>query len=127
MALIDCELFNYQTGNCTQVDIGKDFDKDLSITDSTGSPIDLTTDTYQMIIKDSLGGSALFTLDEVGDNLTTGLYIASPTSGIINIIITDTDTAITAGVYPYEMTKTDSDSKIFVFMQGTIEFYERGF
>jgi hypothetical protein len=70
----------------------------------------------------------LLTLDQVGDNLTTGLYIPSPTTGVIAIQITNADvTGISAGAFPYLMTKTDSDSKIFTFAQGTIQFYDGGF
>ena len=128
MALINCNLFNFQTGTCTQVDKDFDFLVSFAISDSGGNPIDLTNDTFQMIIKDSLGGSVLLTLNEVGDNVTTGIYIPSPTSGVLAIQITDTDVTATAtGVYPYEMTRTDTDSKIFPFAQGTIEFSDRGF
>ena len=127
MAQIKCELFNFSTGNCTHVDITKDFSKTLTITDSAGAAIDLTPDTFQMTIKDALDGNILFTLVEVVTNLLTGLYIPAPTSGVIDIQITDTDTAITPGVYPYELQKTDTDGKIFVFMQGTMQFYDRGF
>lgn len=128
MSLINCNLFNFQTGTCTQVDKDFDFEKVLTYTDVNGDAINVTGFVFVMTIKAALGGATLLTLPIVGDNLTTGFYIPSPISGIINMQITDTDTAlIAAGVYPYEMTVVDTDSKEEIFMQGTIEFVDRGF
>ena len=128
MALIDCSLFNFQTGKCTQADKDFDFLVSFSLTDSARNPIDITGDTFQLLIKDVLGGSTLLTLEEVVDNVTTGLFIPSPTTGVIAIQITKIDvTGVPAGIYPYEMTRTDSDGKIFIFAQGTFEFFNRGF
>ena len=125
---IGCSAFNFQTGTCTQVDIGFDFAKVLTYTDADGTAIPLTDLVFQMLIKDELGGTVLLTLDEVGTNLLTGLYIPSPLSGVINIQITDTDTStVPKGVYPYEITVTDADGKKDIFMQGSIQFFDRGF
>ena len=123
-----CNELDFQSNTSTQVDKDFDFSASQAYTASAGDAIDVTNDTFVLIIKDALDGSALLTLNEVGDNLTTGLYIPSPTSGIINIQITDTDVGtIAAGSYPYEMNRTDSDSKLFIFMQGTVQFSDRGF
>lgn len=123
-----CSEFNFQANTCTQVTKDFDFSAQLSFTDSAGTAIDLTNDTFVLIIKDALSGATLLTLNEVGSNLLTGLYIPSPTSGVMNIQITDTDViSIAVGVYPYEMTRTDSDSKVFISMQGTMQFFDRGF
>jgi hypothetical protein len=123
-----CSEFNFQTGTCSQVTKDFDFEKVLTYTDSSGVVIPITTDTFVMVIKDALDGSILLTLPEVGDNVTTGLYIPTPTSGVINIQITDTDvTALAVGIYPYEMTITDTDGKVDIFAQGTIQVIDRGF
>lgn len=123
-----CSEFDFQTSTCTQVDKGFDFSKVLTYKDSLGAVIDLTNLTFLMTIKDGLGGSTLLVLSEVGDDVTTGLYIPSPISGIINIQITDDDTgSIAEGVYPYEITLTDSNGRVEIFMQGTIQFDDRGF
>jgi len=128
MSDIGCSLFNFQTGRCTQADKDFDFLVSFSVTDSSDNPIDLTGDTFQLIIKASLGGATLLTLNEVASNLLTGLFIPSPTSGIIAIQITKADvTLISVGEFPYEMTRTDSDGKIFVFAQGVFQFFDRGF
>jgi len=128
MSLIDCNLFNFQTGSCTQVDKDFDFEKVLTYTDSDNAAVNITGFVFVMTIKAALGGATLLTLPIVGDNTTTGFYIPSPTTGVLNMLITDTDTALTAaGVYPYEMTVVDTDSKEEIFMQGTIEFIDRGF
>lgn len=125
---MQCSEFNYQTGTCTQVDKDFDFSKVLTYTDINNDAINITGLVFVMTIKASLGGATLLTLPIVGDNLTTGFYIPSPISGVLNMLITDTDTgSIAAGVYPYEMTSTDTDSKVDIFMQGTIEFIDRGF
>jgi hypothetical protein len=80
-----------------------------------------------MTIKDALGGSTLLTLPIVGDALTTGLYIPDPTNGQIFVQMTAADTTtVGAGVFPYEMTKTLS-TKLTIYMQGTIEFINRGY
>lgn len=124
----NCSLFNFETITCTQADIGFDFTKILTFTDASGAVIDITGETFVMTIKDVLSGSTLLTLSIVGDNLTTGFFIPSPTTGIINMQITDTDTGlIAAGFYPYETIRTDVDSKKTVFMQGNIQFFSRGF
>lgn len=126
--MAQCSRFDFQTGTCTQVDIGFDFSKVLTYTDVNGDAINVTGFVFSMTIKDELSGATLLTLPIVGDNLTTGLYIPSPISGIINMQITDTDAGlIAAGVYPYEMTVTDNNSKVDIFMQGSINFINRGF
>ena len=64
----------------------------------------------------------------VGDNLTRGLYTPVRTNGILNLQITDTDAGIVGGgVFPYELTVTDPDGLISPFMQGTIQFLDRGY
>jgi len=123
-----CNSFNFQSGTCTQVEKDFDFEKVLTYTDDNNDAVNITGLVFVMTIKDALAGTTLLTLPIVGDNLTTGFYIPSPTSGVLNMQITDTDVALIAeGVYPYEMTVVDGDSKVEIFMQGTIQFSERGF
>ena len=123
-----CSEFNFQTGTCTQVDKDFDFMKIMTVKDSAGVIVDLTGLVFEFIIKDALGGSAILTLNHVLDNISTGLYIPNPASGVINIqIIKATAASIAAAVYPYEMTKTDTDSLETIFAQGTIQFSDRGF
>ena len=123
-----CNQFDFQTGTCTNVEKDFDFSKVLTYTDNDNLAVNITGFVFVMTIKAALAGATLLTLPIVGDNLTTGFYIPSPASGVLNMQITDTDVAlIAAGVYPYEMTVTDADSKEEVFMQGTIQFAERGF
>ena len=128
MANNNCSQFNFEDITCTQADIGFDFNKILTFKDASGAAIDITGQTLVMIIKDELEGATLLTLSIVGDKLTTGFFIPSPTTGIINMQITDTDTnSIAVGLYPYETIRTDTDSKKTIFMQGNIQFSERGF
>ncbi len=123
-----CNQFDFQTGTCTAVNKDFDFEKVLTYTDANNDAVNITGFVFVMTIKAALGGATLLTLPIVGDNLTTGFFIPSPTTGVLNMQITDTDVAlIAAGVYPYEMTVVDGDSKEEIFMQGTIQFTERGF
>lgn len=125
---MDCDNFDFLTGTCTQVKIGFDFEKVFTYTDSLGVGVNISGFDFNMIIKDALGGATLLTLPTVNDNVTTGFYFPSPNTGVINMQITDTDTALIAsGTYPYEMTITDTDSKVEIFMQGEIQFVDRGF
>jgi hypothetical protein len=125
---MSCSEFNFQTGTCTEVEKDFNFAKVMTVRDLDNVIVDLTGLTFQLVVKDTLAGSVLFTLDHVGDNLTTGLYIPNPSSGVINIQIIKADvTGQAAGVYPYEMTKTDTDGLLTIFSQGTLQFSNRGF
>lgn len=123
-----CNNFDYteSTQPCTNVNVGFDFSKTLTY-ENLGIPINITGFSFAMTIKDSIGGATLLSLPIVLNNTTTGLYIPDPTNGQIFVQITDADTTtIGAGVFPYEMIKTDPSSKISIFMQGTIQFIDRG-
>ena len=125
---MSCSQFDFQTGTCTQVEKDFNFAKVMTVRDSDRIIVDITGLTFQLVVKDTLAGSVLFTLDHVADNLTTGLYIPNPSSGVINIQIIKADvTGQAAGVYPYEMTKTDTDGLLTIFSQGTLQFSNRGF
>ena len=121
-----CSEFNFKEADCTHVEVGHHFDRELSVSSSSGVT-DLTNLTFVMVIKDSIGGTTLLTLNEVNDAVTTGLYI-TPTIGIINMIITDTDsTTMGSGNFPYEMVHTDLLGHSEIFMQGNIQFFTRDF
>lgn len=123
-----CNQANLEfANNCTQVDVGFDWRKTLTY-DTGGVVNDITGFVFVMTIKDEIGGSILLTLPIVGDAVTTGIYIPDPTNGILMLLITDTDSIATGGgVYPYEMTSTDTAGLISPFMQGTIQFLDRGY
>ena len=124
-----CNNFDYtiSTQPCTNVDVGFDFSKSLTYEDD-GTAINLNGYIFVMTIKASIGGSTLLTLPIVGNNTTTGLYIPTPTNGEIFVQILAADTITTgAGVFPYEMTLTHPSGLISIFMQGTIEFIDRGY
>ena len=123
-----CSTFDFKiTNRCTQIDIGFDFSKILTFTDSDGIAIDLTGYTLAGDIKVNLGGASIISLPEVGDDQTTGLYIPDRTTGVIFFQIKAEETAQTPFDYPYEITITDPDTDITIFMQGIIQFNERGF
>jgi hypothetical protein len=125
---MSCSEFDFHSRTCSELKKGYDFTKSLTYKNSDKTAIDLTSLTFAMTIKDSLGGSILLSLAEVGDAITTGIYIPSPTTGVLNILITDTSSSsIVAGNYPYEITYTQANGLIFPFMIGKIQVTDRGF
>jgi len=127
MANNNCSQFNFESVNCTKVNIGFDYSKVLTFKDNSGKVINLTGFVLDGNIKDTLGGSIILALPEVGDDQTTGLYIPDRTLGVINLQIKKADTAISAASYPYEIVITNPSTDDKVFMQGTIQFFDRGF
>jgi len=124
-----CNTFNLSmdTDPCSNVKVGF-YWSFTAFYNNGGIGVDISDDTFEMTIKDALGGSLLLTMPEVLDNETTGLYIPTPTDGKIYIQITEADTVIIgAGTFPYEMTRTDVDGLKTIFMQGTIQFTNRGY
>lgn len=124
-----CSQFDYteSTQPCTNADVGFDFSKSLTY-ENLDIPIDITGFVFSMTIKDSVGGATLLSLPIVLNASTTGLYIPDPTNGEIFVQITKADTiTVGNGVFPYEMTETNPSSKISIFMQGTIQFIDRGY
>ena len=122
-----CSQFNFQESNCTQVDIGFDYFRTLTVTDDGGA-VDLTDSIFIMVIKDALGGNVILTLNIVGDADTTGFYIADPETGLIDMQILEAEnTPIPPGWYVYEMTVEDPFGHTGIFMQGSIQFSSRGF
>ena len=120
-----CSEFDFQTGTCSNVIIGKDYINILTFTDEAGA-INLTGFDLTGQIKDTLSGSVLLSLSIVANDQTTGFYIPDPTNGIINFIIKK-ETVIASGVYPYEFVLINPSTDENIFMQGTIQFYTRGF
>lgn len=124
-----CNTFNFEESSdpCSNVNVGFDF-AFTAFYNNGGIGVDISDDSFEMTIKDTIGGTILLTLPEVLNNITTGLYIPTPTGGKIFIQIIEADTVtMGAGVFPYEMTKTDSDNLTTIFMEGTIEFIDRGY
>ena len=124
----NCNELNFRSGNkCTQVDIGFDYSKTITYTDNAGAAIDLTGFVLDCDIKDVLGGSVIIAMPEVANDQTTCLYIADRTTGVILFQIKKADTAITPASYPYEITITNPSTDESIFLQGIIEFANRGF
>lgn len=122
-----CNAFNFECATCTHVTVGVDYVYTLTFIDEDG-PIDLTGSTLSGEIKDQLGGTLLLNLPQVFNDSTTGFYIPDATTGEINFQITQADTiTVGEGIFPYEIILTNSGGKDFVFMEGTIQFIDRGF
>lgn len=122
-----CSQFNFQESSCTNVDVGFDFSKTLTFTDSDGVPVDITGYILAGEIKTSTGGTTVLNLPEVPNDQTTGLYIPDRTVGIIYFQIKLVDTGSVDIIYPYEITITAPSSDFEIFMQGTIQFLDRNF
>ena len=122
---MSCNKFDFNERTCSSVDIGMDFIKTLTYTDSSDNAIDLTSHTFSMRIRQTKDGSDLLTLGIVGDTTSTGFYIADPLTGIIRLKITDVDTAtFNSGNYRYDIIMTDPNGDKTIFMEGSILFTE---
>jgi len=121
-----CNNFNFNSSTCTQVNTGFWYSRVMKYTDDSSNAIDLTGFSLSMTIKDALGGSTLLTLSSGVDDSTTGFHIPDPTAGTIYMQITSIDSDMTGGNYPYEIVITDSSGKDQIFMQGYINFVDRG-
>ena len=124
-----CNSFDYtvSTQPCTNVNVGFNFSKSVTYSNE-GTAINITGFVFAMTVKDTIGGPTLLTLPIVGDALTTGLYIPTPETGEIFVQITGIDTTATgAGVFPYEMIITNPSGLESIFMQGTMQFIDRGY
>jgi hypothetical protein len=121
-----CNTFNFSKSTCTHVDVGYDFKKQLTYQDSDNVAIDLTNITLQMIIRDGVDEANLLVLNEVLTDTEDGIYITDAANGIFQLLIEDgTSVTIGAGIYLYELSKTESSGLKTILMEGTIEFVER--
>jgi hypothetical protein len=94
----------------------------------TGAVVPLTGQTFEMTIKDTNGGTVLLTMPIVTDKITTGIYIPSPTDGIMFLQIMRADSVtVGEGYFPFEIIRTDSDGLLSVYITGEIQFYTRDF
>ena len=85
----------------------------ISLFDPTsGQPFDLTTYSFELSI-DNSGSNVL--LAESG----TGLTITAPTSGVINVVLSDIQMGFPAGNYTYRLTATSATAKK-TWIQGLI-------
>lgn len=124
-----CNNFDYTTATqpCTNVNVGFNFTKTI-IYENDGTPIDITSFSFSMNIKDAIGGTTLLSLPIVANISTTGLYIPTPSNGEILIQIMSADTiTIGGGLFPYEMTITNPSGLESIFMQGAMQFIDRGY
>ena len=120
-------IFDFQTGTNTEIIKGSFFTKVLTYK-FQGTAINISSFTFEMVIKDVLGGTTLLTLAQVASDTLLGLYIPDPTTSVINIQIPISDSdGLTVGTPVYEFTMTDSSGRLFEFFQGTIQVTDRGF
>jgi len=119
----DCKRFNFSNSKmqCTGINIDYTWSKSIQIKDKDGVPQDLTGYTIHFLIKKSKDGDVLFDLSEQANPFSTGIYIADPTTGLIQLKITDEDTAtIAEGHYPYEFYKMSGSGEKYIDMYGYI-------
>jgi len=121
---MSCRDFNFNTKNCMNVFISKDYQKSINYKDGEGTGIDMTGSTLFMKIKNNKGDSvSVLELTNVLTASETGFYFADASTGSFLMTITDTDTAtVSKGVYVYEINLEDSNGIKSIFMSGLIEF-----
>lgn len=125
---MSCNNLELTDANCFSVDIGRDYLLNMTYDDGATPPvaIDLTGFDLAMNIKLATETVNFLTLGIVGDLDTTGIFLADPTTGVFQIVITEADTATaTATDYNYEIVITDPASKETTFLYGLIKFAER--
>ena len=112
------------SNDCTQVVVGKDYQRQFNYTTNDGTAIDITGFTITGSVKNSAGTEVL-ALPAAPDAITTGIYLgADPTLGVITMFIEDADSTSTgAGDYTYSITVTDDLPKIETVVAGKIEFW----
>lgn len=122
-----CEEFNFsETNGCSHASVGKDFLLNVLVTDEDGAVEDITNSTFELIIKDYIGGATLLTLNNTGTLDTTGFYYNDAPNGDMDMRITDTDTAtLGQGVYRYEWNKTTATGFVTLEGYGTFQFLDR--
>ena len=100
-----CSEFNFQSNTCTQVNIGFDFSKTLTYTDSNKAAINITGFDFVMTVKDELGGSTILTLPIAVTHLLTGCYIHSTSTGVLFMHLSKPSTtlAFSRGVSSYQI------------------------
>jgi len=121
---MSCRDFNFNTKNCMNVFISKDYQKSINYKDGEGTGIDMTGSTLFMKIKNNKGDSvSVLELTNVLTASETGFYFTDASTGSFLMTITDTDTAtVSKGVYVYEINLEDSNGIKSIFMSGLIEF-----
>tara|TARA_R100000808_G_C2081635_1_gene105250 strand:+ start:255 stop:635 length:381 start_codon:yes stop_codon:yes gene_type:complete len=126
MSISNCNVVDLK--GCMSVEINFDYSRYFEWLDSNSDAVDITDYTFSGSIKDSLGGSEILALPTISDDQTTGLYIPDPTNGQIFLQIKKEQSAlISAGDYPFRITRTYPNTDQDVFAEGEITFYERGF
>lgn len=114
----ECKKFNFSESNgCSNIDIDYDWSVSCTDVDENNNPINLNGFTSEVIIKDS-NDNTLFTLVDVPDALTTGIYMPSPSSGEMFIQMMKADTStLSAGNYKYEWSLISPSglSELFLF------------
>lgn len=120
---MSCEEFHFSQSSCHNVFVGADFSREIAYRDSNGDPIDLTGQTFTMVIRDVNSSVDLLTLTNVGDSNTTGFYIPTPNNGVLYLQIREEQTnALGKGQRKYKITRTDASNDTHIFMYGTISF-----
>lgn len=93
---------------------GATFDVDISWTDASGNAIDLTGYTGQMKVKKNYGATEIIELTSANGRIV----ISAPTSGVVKLLISSTDTASLAnGTYKYDL-MMDSGTAVTKLLSG---------
>ncbi len=124
---MSCERFDFSESNdCSHASVGKDFLFNVLVSDGDGDVEDISNDTFELVIKDEVGGATLLTLSNTVTPNATGFYYNDAVNGDMDMVITDTDSiTVGEGVWQYEWNRTDSNGLISLEGYGTFQFIDR--
>jgi hypothetical protein len=101
------------TSNDINVYRGNDINLNITVTDSNGSPVDITGYTLWFTVKSDENDS-----DDEATIQKTVTSHTDPTNGLTTFELTNTDTDIPHGTYLYDMQMKDTSNKITTLTKG---------
>ena len=96
-----------------RIDQGASFSSDVTVTNSDGNVVDLTGYTTEAKMAKSYGASSSVTI--------TSALASDPTTGVVELTLTDTQTAgLAAGRYVYDLNITSSAGQTTRVVEGQV-------
>ena len=118
---MSCASYNYK--GCSSINIGYDFSSKVTYKPS-GKLFDFTDYTVTLEIEDN-EGTTILSLSEVTDEVTTGIYIPTPTNGEIFIQIRQAQsTLISPDSYRYYINLLSAGGDLTPMLSGQMSFTE---
>lgn len=99
---------------------GDDVIINVSITDETAAPLDITGATFAYVIAGDEGGTAIVT-----KTVGAGIVVTSALTGLVSIHVSHTDTSGLLGAYWHQIVMTDTGGNLSTITTGEIVFRSR--